>query len=360
MMPASTVRDVHSRFSPHPWLAVNFSMAFPGLGQFYVGERLWGVIVMVSELVLLAIASRSIFSATGNTVTGLVCILLAVIVYISNLFDAYIRATQYSRVRVSERIPRQHKDPWFAVFITRILPGLGHLYLERAFFGAFFLALIIIFSTLSRIIPHLLFLTPIISAIACYHIYTRFPQSRRFKQNWLVVIAGIVLVSGLIANYLPHWIQQKIEPFEIPSSSMFPTLQKGDKILVNKASHYSPQPKDLIVFREPEAIEKEPDFAQESHFVKRVIGKPGQVVRVANGIVYINDRPLAEPYLTEPPGYEWGPKLVPAESYFVLGDNRNDSLDSHVWGFLPERDIVGQAYKIYWPPERIQSLVISH
>lgn len=360
MMPASMVRDIHSRFSPNPWLAVNFSMAFPGLGQFYVGEKLWGVVFMFGELVLLAIASWSIFGATGDTVTGLVCLFLAVIVYLGNLFDAYTRATKYVAVRGSEKIPRQNKDPWFAVFITRILPGLGHLYLERAFFGAFFLALIIIFSTLSRLIPHLLFLTPIISAIACYHIYTGFPQSRRSKQNWLIVIAGLVLISGVIANYLPHWIQQKVEPFEIPSSSMFPTLQKEDKILVRKASHYSPQQKDLIVFREPEAMAKEPGTFQESHFVKRVIGKPGQVVRVANGIVYLDDRPLAEPYINESPGYEWGPKLVPAESYFVLGDNRNDSFDSHVWGFLPGRYIVGRAYKIYWPPERIRSLVISH
>jgi signal peptidase I len=145
---------------------------------------------------------------------------------------------------------------------------------------------------------------------------------------------------------------------------MLPTLQVGDRILVNQSRDYLPQRGDLIVFREPEGAKILENQAgkkknKERFFVKRVIGEPGQVIRVADSIVYINDQPLQEAYIAEPPAYEWGPASVPEESYMVMGDNRNNSFDSHIWGFLPKRYIVGKAYKVYWPPERIQSLITS-
>jgi len=91
-------------------------------------------------------------------------------------------------------------------------------------------------------------------------------------------------------------------------------------------------------------------------FVKRIVGLPGQEVEVKDQQVWINKRPLTESYITVQADYAWGPAVVPSESYFVLGDNRNASADSHVWGFLPRANLVGEAYKIYWPAQRIQSL----
>jgi signal peptidase I len=75
---------------------------------------------------------------------------------------------------------------------------------------------------------------------------------------------------------------------------------------------------------------------------------PGDEIRVENGTVYINNRPLYEPYISEQPNYT-GSWMVPEGEYFVLGDNRNNSSDSHLWGFVPEEDIVGRALLIYWP-----------
>ncbi len=345
-----------------PWLAVNLSMFFPGIGQLYAGERLRGLGFLCSEVVLIAIASWSIFSPTGNTVTGLICAFLIGIIYILNLFDAYSCVNKHLNVQVSEKIPRTNKDPWFGVFLSRILPGLGQLYIEKAIAGAFFLFLIIIFSSLVNIFSNLVIFVPIIYAVACYHAFVTFPRRTRQRQHLITVFAVFVLAFGLVVSYTPSWIQQKIDLFEIPSKSMLPTLYVGDGVFVNKSSNYSPQRGDVVVFRVPDSariLEANADKKEEKYYIKRVIGEPGQVVRVADGVVYINNQPLQEVYIAEPPAYEWGPEQVPAKSYFVMGDNRNNSADSHIWGFLPERYIVGQAYKIFWPPARIQSLISS-
>ena len=345
-----------------PWLAVNISMFFPGTGQLYAGKTLKGIGFVSAEVILIAIATWSIFSPTGNTVTGLGCLFAIAIIYILNLFDAYSCVSKSLNVRVAEKIPRTNKDPWFAVFLSRILPGLGQLYIEKAIAGAFLLSSIILCSSLAGIFSHLVIIIPIISAVACYHAFVSFPKSPTKKRPLITIFAAFVLASGLFTNYLPSWVQQNIELFEIPSKSMLPTLQVGDKIFVHKSSSYSPQQGDVVVFKTPEAariLQSEADKQDEQFFIKRVIGKPGQVVRIADGVVYIDNNPLQEAYITESPAYDWGPMMVPAESYFVMGDNRNNSFDSHIWGFLPTYYLVGQAYKVFWPPARIQSLITA-
>jgi len=343
------------------WLAVNLSMFFPGIGQIYAGERFRGVGLIGTQLALIAIAFWSIFNPTGNTVMGFGCLFLIGIIYIWNLFDAYACIDKQRNIQESEKIPRTNKDPWFAVFLSRILPGLGQLYIEKALIGAFFLISMMIISSLASIFSHLLLFFPVIWAVASYHAFVAFPKRRQPEHSSLIrVITLFILAFGLVVNYLPHWIQQEIEIFDIPSNSMQPTLQAGDRIFVSKSKDYSPQQGDVVVFREPdtaEIIEPLANKKKEQFFVKRVIGEPGQVIQVANGIVYINNQPIHESYIAEPPLYQWGPVKVPTQSYFVMGDNRNNSFDSHIWGFLPESYIVGQAYKVYWPPGRIGSLL---
>jgi signal peptidase I len=139
-----------------------------------------------------------------------------------------------------------------------------------------------------------------------------------------------------------------------------PTLQKGDRFFVAKYDGKLPQRGDIVAFKPSETIKALDDEAARDdsiYYVKRLIAKPGDTVRIANGIVYINDRPLKEDYIAEPPNYQWGPATVPVNSYFVMGDNRNDSFDSHLWGFLPQQYLFGKAYKIYWPPNRVRSLL---
>jgi signal peptidase I len=162
-------------------------------------------------------------------------------------------------------------------------------------------------------------------------------------------------------------VRATLQNFRVEGSSMDPILHDGQYLIVNKAiyTHINlktisrflpfidpgdnpvrylfrrPRRGDVVVFRFPGNPERD--------FIKRIVGEPGDTVEIKNGTVYINGGPLDEPYITNKPTYTYGPEKVPPNQYFVLGDNRNNSYDSHVWGFLPEENIIGQAWLSYWP-----------
>jgi signal peptidase I len=128
----------------------------------------------------------------------------------------------------------------------------------------------------------------------------------------------------------------------------------GDRLLVEKVSYrlHLPQRGDIVVFEPPPQLQEYGYLASQA-FIKRVIGLPGQSVQVSQGKVWVDGEPLAESYILEAPEYEMPPVRVPAGSLFVMGDNRNDSNDSHVWGFLPVQNVIGRAAFRFWPLEKI-------
>lgn len=177
-------------------------------------------------------------------------------------------------------------------------------------------------------------------------------ENNKEKSNWDKIKENILILA--IALGLSLLIRTFIaEPRFIPSDSMFPTLEIGDRLVIEKVSYYldSPQFGDIIVFNPPTQLQ-EIGYAADQAFIKRIIGKPGEIVEVKNGRVYINNQPLFERYIAEEPHYQLPPVKVPENSYFVMGDNRNDSNDSHVWGFLPQANIIGRAVFRFWPIER--------
>ena len=332
-------------------------MVFPGIGQIYGGKPLRGIALLVSASGLMTIAAWSLLSAPGNTLHGLIGSGLAIGLYIFNLFDAHGGVYHQIKATNAEKIPRIKKDPWFAVFLSRILPGLGHLYAEKFSTGGLILALFIIFASVAGKIAFLLFIPPIIAAISCYQAFNLFTRSPSVKQEFLLGLIVCILITGLVTGYLPSLIRQRIDIFEIPSQSMVPTLQVGDRLLVNQAVRRF-KSGDIVVFKAPQAAQKlDPEVKPDQFFVKRVIGQPGQTVRVETGQVYVDNLPLAESYIAEPVTYDMADQRVPPQAYFVLGDNRNNSFDSHVWGWLPAEQIVGRAYKIYFPFRRVRSLL---
>lgn len=142
----------------------------------------------------------------------------------------------------------------------------------------------------------------------------------------------------------------------IPSGSMEPTLEINDRLVVEKISYYfnPPERGDIVVFWPPDNLF--PEGKRRDAFIKRVIGLPGDTIEISNGKVSINGELIEEDYIKAEPNYVWGPETVPADSYLVLGDNRNSSYDSHSWGFVPAENIIGKAVVRFWPPSRIGGL----
>ena len=128
----------------------------------------------------------------------------------------------------------------------------------------------------------------------------------------------------------------------IPSESMQPTLAVGDRLVVEKLSYdiHPPRRGDIVVFKAPLALVEQ---TLKDDLIKRVIGVPGDVIEMSHGQVSVNGQILSEPYVAAQGDYGYGPVTVPPGQYFVLGDNRNHSYDSHYWGFVPKKDIIGHA-----------------
>jgi signal peptidase I len=196
------------------------------------------------------------------------------------------------------------------------------------------------------------------------------------------------IIAGLAALFLITFV---VRTFYIPSGSMIPTLQVHDVLLVNEFEYRFAKPKhgDIVVF--------DPPVDSANDFIKRLIGAPGDTLRVHKGIVYRNGQALDEPYISEPPMYEmeiknygiyvegqrlnpavanippksaWSaPDRIPNGYYYMMGDNRNDSEDSHVWGFAQlggkfasgvvagkPASFTGHAFVVFWPFDRIHIL----
>ena len=340
----------------NPWLAVNYSMVFPGLGQLYSAFWVKGISLVLIAIGMIGYATWSIFGANGQTMQGFWTVVCLLIVYSFSILDAY-RGTQPGyATRIS--VPRK-SDPWYAVFLSQLLPGLGHLYAQQALAGGIFLGTGILTAWLANSVPPLVLIPPLIWVLSCYHVHISFPHRIRGRVGAITLLVVSLLVVRLSLASIPGWVRQAVEQCIVPSESMAPTLQINDRLFVRRNQTYRPKVGDIIVFTPPDKAFNDLSKQEKTEdllYVKRVIGLPGQQITVKEGRVYVGGRILSESYVQAPPTYEWGPETVPAHSYFVLGDNRDNSADSHVWGYVPEVNILGAAYKIYWPPERVQPL----
>jgi signal peptidase I len=177
-----------------------------------------------------------------------------------------------------------------------------------------------------------------------------------------------VLQTVLLTVLIFLGVRAVVQNFKVEGASMEPSLHSGQYLLINKVGYTrvdgtplavvfpntngstngdrylfgAPQRGDIVVFRSPVQPDKD--------FIKRVIGVPGDTVEIRGGQVYINNAPIDEPYIRDRAPYLVPRQVVPPNHYFVLGDNRPNSSDSHVWGLVPADNIIGRAWVSYWPP----------
>jgi signal peptidase I len=193
-------------------------------------------------------------------------------------------------------------------------------------------------------------------------------QSTRGSLIELVTIVAVALGLALgIQAFL-------VKPFRIPSESMVPTLEVGQRVLVDRVSYRFSDPDrgDIVVFKPPLGSEQNACGAQHSsdsacprptqersdtNFIKRVVATPGDRLKVIDGAVYINGKRQEEGYARLDPECEICnlPQeiTIPEDQYFMMGDNRGESADSREWGPVPKKWIIGKAFMTYWPPGRI-------
>jgi signal peptidase I len=188
----------------------------------------------------------------------------------------------------------------------------------------------------------------------------RLPRPLQLAIDWIVTIVGAVAIVLAIKA----WV---VNPYRIPTSSMEPTLhcsgaalgctaQFSDRVLANRFIYHFVDPRrgDIVVFETPPDARTQCDAG--GTFVKRIVALPGEVVEVRNGNVMVDGVRLREPYVREDrrdPAKTVPRVRIPADHYFVMGDNRIQSCDSTVWGALPRANLIGKVFAVYWPPKRI-------
>ena len=193
----------------------------------------------------------------------------------------------------------------------------------------------------------------------------------RKKQGSLIELVSIVAIALLLALGIQAFL---VKPFRIPSESMVPTLTVGQRVLVDRVSFHFTDPErgDVIVFKPPagannntcgadqgplQPCPRPTDDRADTNVIKRVVGLPGDRLRVEGGRAVINGRRLDEPYIRPDASCSicnlTDEITIPEGHYFMMGDNRGESADSREWGPIPKDWIIGQAFFTYWPPKRI-------
>ncbi|MHB8138382.1 MAG: signal peptidase I [Smithellaceae bacterium] len=269
------------------------------------------------------------------------------------------------------------RRPWIAALLTLLTTGLGHLYAGNPKRGLILfcigLFLTVLCGIILLVIPSLFFISLIVEiAFIIFCIIDALSIAKRKKENyelakynrWFVYVGYVVILSMVSALVNTGVTASFSEAYRIPSSAMAPTLLVGDHVLANKfiygvkipffrktiISVSEPKRDDVVIFIYPNDRTK--------NLIKRVIGVGGDTIEIINKKIFINGKEYSDSYSIHSdtvfypaevqPRDNFGPVTVPQNSLFVMGDNRDQSLDSRFWGFVDLKDVDGKAVMIYW------------
>jgi signal peptidase I len=275
---------------------------------------------------------------------------------------------------MSERIVSAgaaRRKPWLAAVLNFVWPGVGYLYAGSGRRALLLLLLAAPVGAAISLLPVVILVPlaniviPVVLALAL-SVLVAYDAARAasafnpdspvpFFSRWYVCLAAVLLAGGLNLLWGPAAF---VKAYTCQGHAMELTLLPGDRAWVAKQAHgwreavldrvvfdaRGPKRGELIVFRYPKD--------RSVVFIKRLIGLPAETIEIRDKGVLINGAPLEEPYARflrdASTRGNWGPQIVPADSYFVLGDNRDVSNDSPAWGFVPHEDLIGRAAVVYW------------
>jgi len=358
-----------------PWLALILSIIFPGLGQIYYGNKTRGIFILILYLFLVAFIVYSILSISGNALLGYTLLLIALLLALFSHVDSFFTSRNNNSIKF-EIIRKSSKDPWLSVLLNYLIPGVGHFYQKKWIIGLIIIFGYILIFFVDEYLGTFNFINSGYAVLTCWLVYKSSKQIREKSSKIIVCILIGLFIQIFILDNIDSLKEHFYQPFKIPSRSMTPTLIPGDHILVNKYEldiDYG----DVVVFK---LLRDDQDSGEKYyiHYVKRVVGLPGDSIDVVGRNLKINDEiiPLNNPkHIKNDNTYfnvveyifdnihkvqyrkgesstnkgEYLPvERIPEGHVFVLGDNRDNSRDSRHWGFIPINDIVGKAYKIHW------------
>lgn len=258
----------------------------------------------------------------------------------------------------------KRRSPSLTVFLAAICIGLGHMYNGRLIRGIAILGVaqiiitIGIFGALEFFTGAILFILTALG-IWLFNIYDSWRLSKTAQEfelkkynRWYFYLLYII-INSLITDVNQVLIGPGYKPYKIPTGTMIPTIAMGDHVMVDQRIYGTEeiQRGDVVVFPYPEK--------PETTFIKRVIGLGGETIEIKNDVVLINHSPIEEPYALFDSELaktisirsrlrNMGPILIPENKLFVMGDNRYNSNDSRLWGFLDANTVTGKALYIYW------------
>ena len=343
--------------SKEPWLAAIFSLLWPGVGHFYGGKKGIGGCIILTSVVLLTGAFYLIWSYEGDTMLGWVLLLILFFLWFISIFHSF-HVVRISNTKDFERERRGNKDRYFAVLLSFVAPGAGHLYLKRFVEGIFILALwggYLLFGRAT--IPW--YVMDLFTALVSYGAYKSTPNRRDgsvSKARYVIILYFFLRVIGqgsydlITDNYVR--IATGI------GLSMYPTIQAGDLMLWDMRTGRQIRRGDIVVFE----AGPQSDIGLAS---KRVVAFEGDAIEIKDHSIFINGRRMMEKifanimYSTDSScvhATNGHPYHVPRNSLFVLGDNPVASFDSRHYGAIDINRIRGIEYKIIWPVHRIGEL----
>lgn len=345
-----------------PWYAVCLSYILPGLGLIYAQKIAPGILMLCIEILLIVFAGCVVLMP-GMNILALPFIALAIFsVWLVNIVIAYRVSKTYNPAE-AEKERRASKDPWLSVFLTMIIPGIGHFYIGKRGIGA---VLILIFLADIIIVPDNIYFKLIwilASALFIFMSYKSAPVNREKAYGKIGVLCTLFVLGAIVSTSSGPLIRNFLfETALAEGNSMTPAIYPNDRFIMSKFNRDTLQRGDIIVFNMENGGKDTPNLpdSRKISYLKRVVALEGETVEIKGGKLLINGIELADPRFMYNNLASMGdiakvgnPYMVPENTVFVLGDNPGNSLDSRRLGAIPKSNIHGKIVKRIFPIDRL-------